>query len=170
MPKKHRKVVLQTILIVGEGARDEAFLKHLKSLYVGRESSVNVRIINAQGGSPYDIVTFAARQIQNVSYDRAVVVMDTDVPWLQKTENKAKRHKIKLIGVEPCIEGLMLSILNNNPSNSSNECKHRLEQIINGDLTDKRSYQDHFPKTLIDEKCESIPVLKEIVNSLKKQE
>ena len=123
MPKRNRRLVLQTILIVGEGARDEAFLKHLKSLYVGRDSGVSIKIINAQGGSPYDIVIFTARQIQNVSYDRAIVVMDTDVPWLQKTANKAKKHKIKLIGVEPCIEGLMLTILNQNTRGSNHECK-----------------------------------------------
>lgn len=170
MPKKNRRVVLQTALIVGEGACDEAFLKHLKSLYVSRESGINVRIINAQGGSPYDIVTFTARQIQNVSYDRTTVVMDTDVPWLQKTENKAKRCKIKLIGVDPCIEGLMLSILGQKVLGTNRECKQRIEQIIKGDLTDKGSYQNHFSKDLVDEKCESIPILKEIVSSLKKQE
>jgi hypothetical protein len=169
MPKRNRKAVLQTVLIVGEGARDEAFIKHLKSVYVGRESGISVRIINAQGGSPHDIVTFTIRQIQNASYDRVIVVMDTDVQWLQKTITRAKKKKIKLIGTEPCIEGLMLGVLDRHVPSASNECKRQLEQIITGDLTDKRSYVGHFPRNLIDEKCESNFTLNEIVKYLHKQ-
>jgi hypothetical protein len=167
MPKRFKKEALQTVLIVGEGASDEAFLKHLKSLYISRTSGVRVKIINAQGGSPDNIVAYTARQIQNVSFNRTIVVMDTDVPWEQKTLNKAKRHKIKLIGSKPCIEGLMLEVLGNPVPDSSYDCKQQMQSLLTGNLTDPSSYQALFTNELIDEKSKLIPVLQEIIGCFK---
>jgi len=56
MRRKIKKVRQTTLLIVGEGAHDKAFLDHLKSLYDGRESGQRVKIESGDGGSPHDLI------------------------------------------------------------------------------------------------------------------
>lgn len=168
MPRKRK--TNQTVLIVGEGSIDEAFLKHLKSLYITRHCGVSVRVINAHGGSPESIVDFTIRQKNSASFDRVIVVMDTDVEWPQATINKARKHKIKLIGTNPCIEGLMLAALDKPVPNSNSDCKNRVQGIIKNDLTDQRSYQEFFTKESIDAKSETVQSLNEIISSFQLQE
>ena len=51
-----RKISKTTLLVIGEGAHDTAFLNHLKSLYDARESGQKVKIESGDGGSPHDLI------------------------------------------------------------------------------------------------------------------
>ncbi len=69
----------RTLLIVGEGRHEEAFLNHLKKLYVPRGCGLSVTIKNARGKGALHVVSWTARQIANADYDVVAVLLDTDV-------------------------------------------------------------------------------------------
>ena len=103
-----------TVLVVVEGSTEAAFLGHLKSLYEvrGRRS---IKIKNAHGGSPQDIVNLALRLSHPSAgeFDRVVVLLDAD-----RIETEAEHERLQksakgllLLAAEPCIESVLLSII-----------------------------------------------------------
>lgn len=75
--KKHQ--VRKTLLIVGEGDSEVAFLKHLRELYCSGGVGVRVTIRNAHGKGPENVIAFAARQAGIYSYDAHAALLDTDL-------------------------------------------------------------------------------------------
>ena len=53
--------VQRTLLIVGEGGAEEAFLKHVKHLYVPRGCGLIVTIKNARGKGAQHVINWTAR-------------------------------------------------------------------------------------------------------------
>jgi hypothetical protein len=100
---KHRSAK-KTILLVGEGTTEKAFLQHIKELYVGRYADVSVAIEHADGGSPDYIVHRAICLFNSRTYDECFVLIDGDK--LLKT----KKSQILVLNSTPCIEGLFLAI------------------------------------------------------------
>ena len=146
--KQHR--VRQTLLIVGEGDSEEAFLKHLRDLYCSGGAGVAVTVRNAHGKGPENVIDHVARQARMYSYDACVALLDTDIPWTDKLKKAARKAKIDMIGSIPCFEGLLLSILGKRPADQSSDCKRSIQQLIGIDLTERQSYARHFPKGLLD--------------------
>lgn len=67
----------RTLLIVGEGAVEEAFLTYAKSLYVPRGCGLSVKIKNAGGKGAGQVVDWTVRQMANTQYDSVAVLLDT---------------------------------------------------------------------------------------------
>ena len=65
-PNLSKRTVQTTVLIVGEGDTEKAFLDYLKSLYVTRGCGVSVTIRNAHGKGPINVVDTAIRQSRTV--------------------------------------------------------------------------------------------------------
>ncbi len=122
-----------------------AFVGYLKSVYVTRGCGLAVTVRNAHGKGPEQVVDFAIRQCGPVAYDRVVVLMDRDLPW-DRARKMARRKKIELIGSAPCIEGLLLSILEQPVPTDSKVCKRKLQAIIGNKGTDKSHYSQRFSK------------------------
>lgn len=136
-----------TAQIVCEGFTEEAFCKHLKSIYA-RDCGVCVSIFNARGGSPDDIIQLALRR---KSYDRTVVFFDADKPLSDKAKKKALSARYQLVVSAPCVEGLLLSLLNLPVPQSTEACKKAFDAILRGNQKfDPRCYALHFPKTFLD--------------------
>lgn len=146
----------RTILIMGEGATEKAFLKHLKNLYGQRGSGLAITIRSATGGSPEAIVRYTENIIKNHAYDRVAILMDTDVEWSKEARERAKKWNITLIGATPCIEGLLLRILGHTPPHRSEECKQVCARIFGGDLIDEMTYQDRLGIQVLEQKREQI--------------
>ena len=72
----------RTVLIVGEGYSEVAFLEHLKSLNVERGRGISVKIGNTRGKGPDHVLDNAIRQSNNGAYDAIAVLMDTESPGL----------------------------------------------------------------------------------------
>ena len=51
-----RRQARKTVLVVGEGHSEVAFLRHLKSLYAPRSCGVAVNISNAHGKGPAHVI------------------------------------------------------------------------------------------------------------------
>lgn len=150
MAKKQKRKANRTVLIMGEGATEKAFLKHLKNLYGERGSGLAITIRAATGGSPDNIVRYTENIIKNRAYDRVAILMDTDVEWTKETRERARKRKITLIGATPCIEGLLLNILGHTVPLRSEECKQTCAKVFGGDLMDEGVYQEILGKQVVD--------------------
>ncbi len=166
MPTRKRRSVSHTVLLVGEGATEQAFLKHIKSLYISRGCGVGVTIRNAHGKGPDHVVDYAIGQCRNAAYDRVAVLLDTDLEMSAAARRRAGANKLQIIGTSPCIEGLLLAILGEHVPGSSAECKARCGGILPARLTLPEDYRSYFPRDLLDERRDEVPELGELLNSL----
>lgn len=146
--KQHQ--VRKTLLIVGEGDSEEAFLKHLREIYCSGGAGVAVTVRNAHGKGPENVIDHAARQAKIYSYDARAALLDTDILWTDKLKKEARKAKIDMVGSVPCFEGLLLSILGRRPADQCADCKKTIQQLIDVDLTERQSYAKHFPKAVLD--------------------
>ena len=146
------------VLIVGEGERDQAFLRHLQELYISRYDDIAVKIECGSGGSPRSVVEKAIRLRDNAAYDRCIVIVDKD-RLLESDRILNKRIKerppILIIYIKPCMEGLLLEILEHQNFSRHNvlseTCKHEFARYVPIDRqTDKVSYARIFPKDKLD--------------------
>jgi hypothetical protein len=167
MAKKRVKRTHSTLLIVGEGAHERAFLHHLKDLYDTRTSGQKIKIDTADGGSPADIIDYTIRKYQNVSFERKYILMDADIEIPSSVRKKAKMSNIVLILSEPiCLDCMLLEILKQSTGHDCKSCKNRLHSMLAGEPTDKNSYKRLFPKEFIDQ-ClkEQIVLLRQLMKN-----
>jgi hypothetical protein len=163
--KKKRRQASKTLLVFGEGFGEEMFLKHLKSLYSYR-SNVAITVKKGKGGDAQSIIIDADRTPG--AFSRKIVVLDNDKARTEmiKARQEAKNRGIELVENTPCLEFLLLSILDKKPSGkSSNWCKNEFEsKYINkkkrGELNE---YIKLFPKRLLDTKRSKISGLNKLI-------
>lgn len=137
-----RWATYSTILLVGEGAAEEAFLTHLKRLYVPRGSGLKVFVRNARGKGAKHVVEWASRQIG--AYDKRAVLLDTDQDWSDAVARKAKASKIVVCKSEPHFEAMMLRLLGLSDVGSSTVLKARLAPYLNNNALNVENYSLHF--------------------------
>lgn len=166
MPIPIHRSVSHTVLLVGEGTTEQAFLRYIKSLYISRGCGVGVTIRNAHGKGPDHVVDYAIRQCRNAAYDRVIVLLDTDLVMSAAVRRRAGVKKIQIIGSTPCIEGLLLTILGEHVPATSAECKHRYDRVFPERLTLPENYAGHFPKELLDGRRAEVAELAELLDSL----
>ena len=157
MALRKGRAARHTILLVGEGKTDWAFLKHVKSLYISRGCDVSAKVLNARGKGPDRVVDYAIRQRQNAAYDRVVTLFDTDLEISAASRRRAKSKKIQIIGTTPCLEGLLLKILGEYVPDTSAMCKSQLGVTLPARLTAPEDYQEKFPKQFLDERRDVVP-------------
>lgn len=104
-----KRTVQTTVLLVGEGDTEKAFLDYLKSLYVTRGCGVSVTVRNAHGKGPMNVVDTAIRQSRTGEYKVVAVLMDTDLLWTDDVIKLARKHRLCLIGATPCTDGLVVA-------------------------------------------------------------
>lgn len=148
-----------TILIVGEGPTEKAFLQYLKELYVARDYDCAVKIECGSGGSPRCVVQKAIRLRGSRAYDKCYVLFDADRPLetdYKLSDRMNKRARIEILKATPCIEGLLLAILKHpgfsQESAASDDCKRDFHAgyISEDKKMDKRSYAGKFSKAMLD--------------------
>jgi len=161
---------------VGEGPTERIFLQHLKALFWCKNCGHNVKVDNANGGDPKIIVHHANQLLTNMSYTKCAIILDTDRPWDEDDLLKAirKNPSIKTavaIGSVPCLEGLMLDILEGKHPRKSDECKRRFRKkyIDERAMRNPRKYAAVFPKELIEEALKRIAELDLIIRFLKNE-
>ena len=152
--KKKLRAASRTLLMYSEGLEDEVFLKHVKGLYP-RNSGVSIKIRNGKGGDPWSIVVNASNEPGD--FNRRVVIVDNDSSKesMDPAKQEAQNRNIELFVNTPCLEAVLLSILNNGKSYSdkkSPDCKKEFEAsyIDAKKRTDIDEYSKIFPKALLD--------------------
>lgn len=152
--------------MVGEGTTDTAFLRHLKSLYLIRGCGISGKLRNAHGKGPDNVVNFAIKQKRMAAYDRVVVLLDTDLEMSPTVRRKATSNRILVIGSTPCLEGLLLKILDEHVPESSELCKEQLGGKLPERLTRQEDYQSKFPKALLDTRRNKVDELERLLDFL----
>jgi hypothetical protein len=165
--KKPRKPN-QTVLAVGEGETEQAFLKFLKLLYNKRDNGISIKIKYSGGGGPECVIDHTIK-MNPENYDRTFVLIDNDKPCSPKHIKKAKMFKLNIIWCDPCVEGLFLKILgtkiNTNIHNSAHYKKLFEDIYLNSD--DKlipEKYNQLFPYDLLEKSRISVNELDQIIN------
>jgi hypothetical protein len=172
-PAKNIKI---TILIVGEGSTEKAFLQYLKELYITRDYEFAIKIECGSGGSPCSVVQKAIRLRGSRAYDKCYVLFDADRPLetdYKLSDRMNKRPRIEVLKATPCIEGLFLAIMRHpgfsQASASSDNCKRdfHASYISEDKKMDKRSYGAKFSRAILDDRREQVPELDIILKAMR---
>ena len=148
-----------TLLVVGEGDCEVAFLKHLRQLYCSGGRGVTVTISNAHGKGPENVVEHTRRQARPYGFDQVVAFLDTDIAWSDQLKKAARQDKIALVGSTPCLEGFLLSILQQQVPDVSSECKRALRRLVGQEMTEREHYEQDFPAPVLELARQKIPEL-----------
>jgi hypothetical protein len=138
--------------VFGEGFGEEMFLKHLKSLY-SYKSNVAITVKKGKGGDAQNIV-IDADKIPG-AFDRKIVILDNDKAKTEmaKARQEAKDRNIELIENTPCLEFLLVSILDKSPNGKKSDwCKGEFESkyLDRKKRGEPSEYIKLFPKKLLD--------------------
>lgn len=165
--KQKRRQVSKTLLVFGEGFGEEMFLKHLKSLYHSRDNGIGIKIYKGKGGDPYNIIIDAYKVPG--AFDRKIVVLDNDKTETEiiKARQEAKKRSIELIENTPCLEFVLVSILDKKPhSRDSKWCKGEFESkyLDKKKRSELDEYLKLFPKDLLDKQRVKISELDSLIS------
>ncbi len=159
--------VRKTLLIVGEGHSEKAFLNHLKSIYSIR--GVNIDVVNARGKGPDHILNHALNCQAYTPRDYVGVLLDTDLKWPREIVKQATEQGFQLMGTIPCIDGFILDIINEIKPVESQRCKEKLNKILPGPSTDKNSYSKVLSKQILDNARKSNEILDDLINLMQEK-
>lgn len=136
----------RTLLIVGKGYHEEAFLNHVKQLYAPRGCGLAVTIKNARGKGAMHVIDWTIKQIANAAYDTVAAMLDTDKDWSPKVAKQAKGKKIQVLASEPCFDAVMLRLLGVHAEDEAKVLKRMLAPYLDNEPTRRESYEKHFGK------------------------
>lgn len=139
----------RTLLIVGEGRHEEAFLNHLKQLYVPRGCGLSVTIKNARGKGALHVIKWTAGQVANADYDTVATLLDTDTDWNAKSEKLARTKKIQVLKSEPCFEAMMLRLIGQPAIGEAHALKKQFAPLVNNDATKREHYALNFGRACL---------------------
>ena len=168
--KKKRRAASKTLLMYGEGLGEKTFLKHLRKLYA-HSSNTKVTVRNGRGGDATSIVINADNAPGD--FNKKVVVLDNDKrpEEMNRARHEARSRNIELFENNPCLEAMLLSILNdgaNYKTKESSWCKNQFQSqyIAKKKRSDIHEYERVFPKSLLDTKRSKIPELNDLIKMI----
>jgi len=153
-----------TLLVVGEGDTEVAFLRHLRVIFCSDCKGVEVTIRNAYGKGPENVINTVIGHCRSIDYDHRMAFLDTDLLWTASLKKQARAEKIEMIGSTPCIEGLLLQILGESVPSSSSACKRKLQDLLGSDMTDRDHYGSRFSHEVLMAARLKIPELHALLN------
>ena len=139
----NRRSTVKTLLLVGEGETEVAFLTHLKALCAPRWCGLYVKVICARGKGARNVVNVAIRQSWQAAYDSIAALLDTDTDWSDQVQRQAADHHICLLLSRPCIEAMLLRALGHPARGRTRDLKKRLAKVISDPLC-SQSYAQVF--------------------------
>ncbi|MFA0000783.1 hypothetical protein AB4428_20970 [Vibrio lentus] len=159
---KKKRVLKESLIFVGEGEAEKAFLLHLKSIYGVGNPKVTPK--SAGGKGPNNVIGDALGTLACSGCSKVAALLDTDLPWPVGLAKTAKQKKIPLIGSTPCLEGLLLDILGIKKPASSSACKKLLHPKLSGRETCKESYAEAFSEEVLNQARTKVVELDSIIN------
>jgi len=164
---KHSRVQKKTLLIVGEGLDEEAFLRYLKSKLVNRDAGLMVTIKNAKGKGAKHMIEWTIRQASIADYDNVAALFDTDTDWTQVVEALAKKKKVILLKSEPCFEAMLLRLLGITPDLNLKNLKAQFAPFVNCGASRRENYAKHFSPEMLAAKQHIEPTIERLLILLK---
>jgi hypothetical protein len=135
--------IQKTLLIVGEGYSEFAFLNHIKQFPGVCGNGTQITIKNARGKGALGVIKWALRQIANADFNEVAVMIDTDTDWNRHVEILAQKNKIRVIASDPCFEALLLRVLERKVNEPRNY-KKCLAPFVNEDSLTSANYKENF--------------------------
>ncbi|MCJ1879672.1 hypothetical protein [Pseudomonas nitroreducens] len=166
MAKRAIKKTNKTVLLTVEGYTEEAFVRHLKTIYTNRQTPISSTVRNARGYGPQGLRDAISAAIKTSPYDLLIGVLDSDIPIDAKDEKWFRQNKVHLIQSAPCIEATYLSIHGLKVPLNTAACKQAVAQHLPGDPTDGNFYTKHFAKLILDKARARTAVLDELIKKL----
>ena len=163
---KQSRVQIKTLLLVGEGLDEEAFLKYLSSKLVTRGAGLKVTIKNAKGKGARHVIDWTIRQSGIAHYDNVAALFDTDTDWTISVEQQARKHKILLLKSDPCFEAMLLRMLGITPELDPKKLKKQFAPFVNNGSTLKENYAEHFSPEQLKARQQSEPTIELLLNLL----
>lgn len=157
----------QTLLLVGEGYDEEAFLKYLKSQLVGREAGLEVKIKNAKGKGAKHVIDWTIRQAKQAEYDVVAALLDTDTDWTPAVQKQARTMKIIVLTSNPCFEAMMLRLIGVTAEIDTKKLKKQFEPYVNGVSTVPENYSVNFSPDRLKSKRQMEMTIDELLKLLK---
>lgn len=140
----------RTLLLVGEGRTEEAFLNHVKGIYAPRGCGLSVKIKNARGKGAKHVVDWTIGQTGIAKYDAVAALLDTDQDWSDAVARKAKAARIKVLKSEPLFEAMMLRMIGESDIGDSKTLKARLAPFVRNDPLRAENYALHFDQQCLE--------------------
>jgi hypothetical protein len=140
----------RTLLLVGEGRTEEAFLQYIKSLYAPRGCGLSVKVKNARGKGARHVVEWTWRQLAIARYDAVAVLIDTDKDWSESVARRAKAARILVLKSEPLFEAMMLRLLDQSDVGDSKTLKGRFAPFVRNDALRAENYADYFGRDFLE--------------------
>ncbi len=165
--KKKPREANWTVLAVGEGETERAFLQFLKEQFNKRDDGISIKIHYAGGGGPECVIRCAIKKSPK-SYDCAFVLLDKDLPCRATYFKKARTNNLELIWCVPCIEGIFLKIIEPNFEphvKSTSECKRLFadKYLNDDDKLDPGKYEAIFSIDLLEKRKNQIKELETLL-------
>lgn len=165
-----RRRAARTVLLVGEGDAEVAFMQHLKGMYVQRGSGVAVTIKNARGKGAAHVVDFARRQSINAAFDVVAALLDTDTDWNDKARSAARKARVHVMPCDPCLEAVLLTVhLVPVEGRMTAQLKQDFAARF-GAAASEGSVQKYFPRDVIEGALARVDVLRCLVHLITKAE
>jgi len=147
-----------TVLVVGEGDTEVAFLEYVKSLRDIRGKR-SITIESGRGGNPAYAIERARRLAEAREFKQIVVWVDGDQIRSEEhlMELQASARKMELLVSQPCVEGFFLALLEPGKDwsqRSTTEVKNRFhkEYLPEDEKKTRASYEKVFSLQSL-EKC-----------------
>ena len=138
-----RAVLHSTLLVVGEGADDQAFVSHMKQLFCPRGCGLSVKVESGDGGSAGNIITNAIRSYRDSGYDKRLLLLDADLPPTAQERKRAEQAGYAVILWAPqSLEGALLDALGEavQAHETSQQLKQRLHPRLATRHTEAAAY------------------------------
>jgi len=161
----------KTVLLVGEGPCEWAFLKHLVGLFQTRSGAFAAHVENAHGGSPEIVLHSTKKLLRQREYDACVILMDTDRPWPSSLPKSIGKTRMVYAKAAPCLEGLLLQIVGHggySMHTPTDACKRLAYDtyVVEKHRTEPSAYARSFTQELLLKRRGTCPALDAILREL----
>ena len=155
----------KTLLIVGEGYDEVAFLNHLKQFPGVCGQGVEITIRNARGKGAAGVIDCAIKLKANAAYDKVVALLDTDTDWTATVAKLAKRNEVQVLTSEPCLEALLLRVLGKTPGQAK-DLKKQFDPYVQNDGTRREDYGEYFGLPVLQAARQNEPTIDDLLKLL----
>lgn len=160
------RVVRETILIVGSGYAEEAFLKHLKCLFTSKAAGRSLTVGNARGGRAVDVIAETGRIGRRLPHKVLVALFDAALDSEGGATAAAQKKKVVAVSCTPCLEAVLLRLHGDLAERDCAGHQSAFVQRFGGPAHDPTVYAIHFPLQLLNATRSSCQQLDELLTLL----
>lgn len=142
--------IKRSIIAVGEGKAEAAFLEHVKAVYMPRGCGVSLKVKPALGKGGKGVLDYAERQCAGLDYDVRIVLLDTDVDWNDGQRRRARQLGFVVVESTPCLEAWLLAIHRDHRPRISAHHKREFEARFGHPAHQPAVYARHFSRPLLE--------------------